>query len=529
MTSITAYEIWTDDSGVVGIRNTQGKLCISFDPADLLEFLRYSSKKTVRVFWDLDASIASVLKTLSKSVLVRLVAFDDDLSVSGHQLYYLPDRMFRVGRSRYYSIRQFWPTSEPTPGTLEEVQAKADELAETLTDCGMGDFTRLVSPISVFEETELGQQTYNSIPKGYEIPPSCFECLEYASKCDKREWVSAYQLGHWVGGEIWDYDVNSMYPSVASNLFNLHEMEMWKSDKFGSREQGAYYGFLRGRLYLDPSSPTIHCSPIIADLERLPGNPAGDFGDDYPLTLDELRLIQRNGWGEFRMKDGWFLKPYAGVRPTRPFKEIMDHLYQQRYKSELVSSIIKGVANQLIGKLIETRVDGDYGKLRNDIYHALILSQARVKVAEFLLNNDVQKDELVAVQTDGVRMTKFVPVKGNGMGSWRCNGSQSTIVASPYRVFCGDKKPGHLTHDMLVSMIQEHPLSKYYGTNVKHRLTLRQALQIGDIALVGTIDNLPAHIDLLALTREQNRNFSRFPQTGSSLLSNQYQSTPIIL
>jgi len=320
-----------------------------------------------------------------------------------------------------------------------------------------------------------------------------------------------------------------MYPSIAADLLNLHDMEFWKSFIYGPREQGAYYGFLHGHLYLDSSSPTIHCSPIMTDLERLPGNPAGDFGDDYYLILDELRLIERNNWGEFQMTDGWFLKPYGGVRPTKPFEWLMNHLYSLRYRSDLTSSIMKGVANQLIGKLIETRVDGDYGQLRNDIYHAIILSRARVKVAEFLINNEIHKDELVTVQTDGVRLTRYIPVKGNGMGSWRCNGSQPTIVASPYKVYCQDKKPGHLTYDHIVEMVNEHPMSTYYARTVKHRTTLRQAIQQDDISKVGELDDLPAHLDLIGITREQNRSFSRFPKTGQALLSGKYGSKAITL
>ncbi len=207
----------------------------------------------------------------------------------------------------------------------------------------------------------------------------------------------------------------------------------------------------------------------------------------------------------------------------------MDYLYQKRYKSELASSIMKGVANQIIGKLIETRVDGDYGVLRNDIYHALILSQARVKVAEFLIQNEIQADELVTVQTDGVRLTRYIPVGGRGMGSWRCNGSQPTIVASPYKVYTQDKKPGHLTYDHIIEMIREHPQSKYYARTVKHRTTLRQAIQQGDISKVGELDDLPAHLDLVAITREQNRCFAELPVMGRELLANKYQSTPIIL
>jgi hypothetical protein len=442
----------------------------------------------------------------------------------------LPDRLFRVGRTRYYGLKTFWSTSELVPITLEDVQHKADELISTLADCGMSDAIALTSPISVFEKTALGQQTYSSIPKGHEILPSCFEALEYASRCDKREWVSAYQLGHWDTNQIWDYDLSSAYGSIASDLLNLNDLEFWKSDKLGVNEERAYYGFLRGHLCLDPSAEWIHTSPIIADLDRIPGNPAGDFGSDYYLTLDEYRFITRYSLGEFKMSSGWFLHPRAGVHPSQPFRSIMARLYEQRYRSDLASTIMKGVANQLVGKLIETRVDGSYGEIRNDIYHSIILSQARVKVAEFLINNEVTKEELVVVQTDGVRLAREIHLSGNGFGKWRCNDSRPTIVASPYKVYTDDKKPAHLTYDHIVSMIHDHPMSQYYARTVPHRTTLRQALQQGDISLVGQMDDLPAHLDLNAITREQNRNFGgKFPKNGSALLNNKYQSAPAIL
>lgn len=528
MTSITVYEIWSEDD-LVGIRSSTGKLCVSSSPDDLLSFLRYSSRDTIRVFWDLDSSVAPVLRTLPLSILERLIAFDENLSCGEHQLYYLPDRLFRVGKSRFYSIRQFWSTKEPVPATLEEVQYKADELASTLSDCGMPDFTRLTSPIAVFEQTELGKQVYSSIPKGYEINPSCYEAIEYASRCDKREWVSVYQVGHWGEGEVFDYDANAMYPSCASDLLDLHDMEFWKSDKFGIRERGAYYGFLCGRLYLTPYSPVVYCSPIITDLDRIPGNPAGDFGDNYYMTLDELRFIDRHNLGEFSMSSGWFMRPLGGVRPRKPFQSIMDYLYQRRYKSDLASSIMKGVANQIVGKLIETRVDGNYGELRNDIYHAIVLAQARIKVAEFLIQNEVRPNELICVQTDGVKLTRYIPVKGNGMGSWRCNGSQPTIVASPYKVYVEGKKPGHLTYNLIAGMVKEHPRSTYYARTVQHRVTLREAVQQGDISRVGEMEELPAHLDLVGIVREQNRAFPKLPETGQALMGGKYQSEAVVL
>jgi hypothetical protein len=262
----------------------------------------------------------------------------------------------------------------------------------------------------------------------------------------------------------------------------------------------------------------------------MPGNPAGDFGNDYYLTLDEYRLLEQYpGMVFFTMDSGWFLGILGGVRPRKPFYNIMHELFDMRAISDLAASIVKGIANQIIGKLIETRVDGQYGQLRNDLYHAIILAQARCKVSQFLLENNIGKDELVVVQTDGCRLTREVKLYGKGMGAWRCNGSQDTIVASPYKVYTGSKKPGSISYEMITSMIREHPLSQYYGTKVKHRMTMRQALSEGDISRVGEMVDVPAHLDMVSLEREQNRLFRKMPHTGQALLGNTYQSEAVVL
>ena len=89
MSRVTAYEIWSVDGLGTGIRHAD-LVAFTDVAADLLSYLRYSSKQTTRVFWDLDESIAPVLKTLPLPILERLAAFDENLSYHGHELYYLP-------------------------------------------------------------------------------------------------------------------------------------------------------------------------------------------------------------------------------------------------------------------------------------------------------------------------------------------------------------------------------------------------------------------------------------------------------
>ncbi len=525
---VVAYQvICPRGNGPVVIRDATGQIVGSSDPNVLLSFLRYRQRDVLRVFWDLDESIAPVLRLLPVPVLKRLAEFDGDLCYGEHQLYYLPERMFRIGRSRFYGIQGFWPSDTDPPGSLEELQDRAEDLVGTLERCGLSP-QKLTSPIAIWEASEVGRRVYDSIPKAYDLPENVWEALEYAYQCDRREWISAYQLGHWGVGEIYDYDISSAYPGIAAELLDLRDFDVWKSDRLSPRELNALYGFMRGRLYLDPESRYAHASPFLYDL-RIPSNPAGDLGPDYYMTLDEYRLLIGNDLGSYDFADGWFMTPRAASIPGRPFHDVMHRLYALRGVSPMAASIMKGIANQLIGKLIETRVDGSYGEIRNDIYHALILAKCRVRVARFLIDNEIRPDELVVVQTDGCRLTREIPTPASGMGRWRCNGSMPTIVASPYKVYSGDRKPGHLTYDHVVGMIRERPKTSFYSMAIKQRITLRQALQTGDISQVGNWGDLPAHLDLNVLRLEQNREFCRLPEKGESLLSKRYTSTAIIL
>jgi len=60
-------------------------------------------------------------------------------------------------------------------------------------------------------------------------------------------------------------------------------------------------------------------------------------------------------------------------------------------------------------------------------------------------------------------------------------------------------------------------------------VTLRQAIQQGDVSKVGELDDLPAHLDLIGITREQNRYFPKLPKTGRALLNGRYQSKAVVL
>lgn len=523
MTTTTAYESWSTN-GVIGIRNTQGRVLASSDPAELLNFLRYSASQTLRVTWSLDDFIAPILRLLPSGILERLSRFEDDLSWQGHELYYLPERMFRVGKSRFYGIRDFWGSLTDEKPSLETVQEQANDLLSTLDQIGLPDPRKLTSPPAVFEDSEWGKRVYSKLPKGYDLPADCLEMLEYAGKADGKDWVSNHYIGHLKKGEIWDYDINACYASIASRLPDIRGMNIWKSNKYGIREEMARLGIVQGKFYIDTGHPYAHCSPIIGPVGDLPGNPLGRLPEDY-YSLDEVRYISKSGLGTFKMHDGWFADSETSF--VLPFSEVMLDLYRKRSISPLASSVCKIIANAIIGKLIETKVTGDYGPIRNDLYHALITSRARIEVSKFLIQHEIRPEELVCVQTDGCKLTRNIPLPTNGMGSWLNKGSEATILISPYKIYSAGAKPYRLTYDDIVGMVEEHPLSQRYEKTIRHRLTMVQAIrQYEDVTKVGETIDLPNSVDLITLEEEQNRVFEKIPRTGRGLLEGKFPSRP---
>lgn len=525
---ITAYKLTDLGEGYLAIESSDGKCVVSVVLGELLEFLRYSSKDTIRVFFDLDEAIAPILRKIPRPDLEQVADNVSDVEIAGHHFYYYPDRVLQVGWTRFFGLKTFYGLPEYAPECeLEEVQQMAEEVVDTLDQMGLGDTNLLTSASACFSASELGKQTYAGIPKGWEIPESCLEALDYADAADHRDWVEARQIGHWESG-LFDWDLTQCYASLAAKLYDLRDCEFWKSSTFGRREQGADYGFVRGSFYIDPDGEYAHCSPIVATVVNdLPGNPMGNLPEDT-YSLEEVRTVLLYGIGEFRFVDGWFIRVMDRVKPRTPFRDIMNRLYEMRSISPLASSIAKGIGNQIVGKLIQQRDSED--SIRNEIYHSLITCGARCAITRFLVDKGITADELVAVQTDGVRITRNIRVpSSNGLGSWRCNGDPDTLVVGPRKMYSADKRPYRLTLDNVLELINEKPLSQRYEKTVDQHITLSQARAMGDIYRVGECATVPVRFDLLGLEREQCRVFLDLPLTGGELLGGKiYESSPVV-
>jgi hypothetical protein len=182
----------------------------------------------------------------------------------------------------------------------------------------------------------------------------------------------------------------------------------------------------------------------------------------------------------------------------------MDSLYSGRNGSALKSYLLKRVMNGVVGKLLESRKDNDgniieYGSLYNPIYHALCTTRTRLRVFEFIVQNNITQDELVFIGVDGVKSTHYVSLPfRSSMGKWRCSGNEPAIVLSPGAVITNNRNFKRTGYAELWSECMAHPGSYKLGIG-------------GDI-------------DLHKLWLNQNRVFGSLPGTARELLGKIYQS-----
>jgi len=271
-----------------------------------------------------------------------------------------------------------------------------------------------------------------------------------------------------------------------------------------------YYGFLHGDLYINPLSDHAYCSPVLTRL--LDGqltNAVGHLSTDF-YSLDLIRHVYRYDMGEFKVKSAWYIHPRGGVHPRLPFQSLMSGLFQQRTQSPLRSYFVKRVMTGIIGKMLETRKDKDgnikYGDLYNPIYHGIILAKVACRVSEFIIENGITKEELVHVGVDGVKTTKYLPhiPQVAGMGQWRRNDPEPTIILSPAGIYTPKRSPQGVSLPILQAMLEANPQSSRYSFD-------------------------GWELDLRTLQARQNRKYDKLPRTGGALLGECYQSEPIEL
>jgi len=511
MNKIPCYYIQTLASGVVSLECSGGEVLITSDYAEALDFLCHHPAglpaSAPRWVWLLSDFVKAIRELLPEQVREQFDTKNTDrnnYSATFHdrgwrnRLFFQVNKYFSINRRQegvygdyevnFYELEQFAEDNHHAITSAEDLVPIMDAVAAGFASLGVPEILNGNSPVAVIESSGLLDKIYENLPNPYNIPGGV---KEYAQLTNAWEaWSSAYQVGYWQ--EAYNYDLASAYPSVASHLVDIEEAE-YKFSK--TLLDDALYGFIKGTLYIDPKHPYAFASPIVHPVDDdTIGNPVGKLKGYF--TLGQIRFIERQGMGCFEIDKragGWFVYPRTA---ERPLAGVMQHYYDKRSESTLMNGICKRVIAGILGRLGQF-VGDTPTKYNNPVYHSTIRNETHLRVAQEIIRREIQPSELLYVHTDGFHTTKqiYMPPVAQ-MGKWKCEGSESVLIASPRDFVRGEKCAE------LVAALNKNKRSTEYPD---------------------------WDIDLFKLAAEQNRYFPKYPKTGGELVKNKYQSEPVIL
>jgi len=551
------------------IANSLGKVCSEPPWTDFL-FQQYTRDQCIKIFYDLDYSVACLLKmihlpkecleTLAETTDLR-VNYDEiggfkilDESDRGDNEYifqYIPRIWFSIKHKPtrswvgFSNMKQYIDAPlEPTEDDIGDgidfantAQLTGQKIYKILTNLGLTPKT-LTSPISCFNKEKLPEIPLSTID---DIPD---EAARYSYECCKAGWIEAFKIGHFEN--TIDLDINSAYGYELGQLMNLqlgkwhHVTRLNSSSIYGL----SIYGFYKGVVSI--SKPF---SPIIFKNQTSSFTPIGEW-ETY-LTTDEILFINKFELGSFEIEDGWCWEllehPVTPSLSTiMPLNETIAELYARKKKAEdeLEDDIIKRIIAGIYGKMLEYNEKG-FGELFNPVWAAEVETNTRLKVAEFVLENNFQ-DNLLSITVDGILLSKdnnqlsnnllsqltevlrraSVSTQNRVLGNWKVSAQCPAFVVSSGTQTIRDKNHANalsLNYNWLQKQIEWQPKANQYTLCRSNPITLAKAITQDKIEKLGNLEPLQRIIEVDC---EMKRCYRKLPKNGKELLENQYSSTP---
>jgi len=470
--------------------------------------------RCIRVVWDLDATVAPILKLLG-SVKCRKLKDTHKCYLAPFNIFYMPGKVFTVehiptkNRASLYDLQQYFPELDD-PGDVEEVQMLGRKLLYELKKMDM-EPTKLTSPVAIYEECVLD---YLDLPELQDIPK---EVALYAGACMGRSWVEAHQLGYWP--EAKDYDIQSAYSSIAKDLPDIRYCRWLESKNY---QPDAIFGFTRAEVTINPG---VMVHPIMFETED--GSLESRVGTWERYTQKcELDFIDKWGIGEYKILNGYWMMPPKHLKGElpKPLKQSTEKLLAYKQITGLQSALAKRMS-MFSGKFGEQRQNG-FGPLFNPVWKAEINTQVSLQVADWLYSHGVGPGKggkypyLIHVSVDGVLLTIELPTRGQ----WRQSYTGPALSVSSGLLYYANKKPKGLRLEDIMAMFNEHPNKGYYERQLKRRVTLADSLGNGKFEDLGREKVMVSSIDFYR--QGYDRDFPKVPKTGGALLKNKYRSKP---
>ncbi len=251
--------------------------------------------------------------------------------------------------------------------------------------------------------------------------PRLPEYLDLGRKAYYGGWFEIFAHGH-IPGTVYEYDINSAYPYIASRLPCLLHGH-WTNSSVPAG-QVSEFGIVHARV----EGSDEH---IGAMLHRLPDGsirrPLATSGYYY---ASELSAAQRAGLIDtIDIYESWIYKPCSCKPPLRG----LVGLYDERLrigKNTSSGKAFKLIYNSVYGKFAQSVGEPKYG---NALYASLITSGCRTMILDAIATHPRKSDAVVMVATDGVYFTEphpRLPISDK-IGEWDVSKKQNLTLFKP--------------------------------------------------------------------------------------------------
>ena len=442
------------------------------------KFMVRKNLKTIYFCHNLRYDAQSILKLLPYEKLIELwKSKENRIEYEGLRITYIPKKLLRIaeiknkrGAIHLYDNSQFYENksldsqaklylNERKLGTIsaEEIgksyQYYRDNYKEIVKYCKRdAELTLRLAQLAMKNIKELGFNPSNPISPATISRKYQKEVKGWGKRLDKMELkerqanniamyaykggvFSTYKKGYFKG-KLYDFDVNSAYPSVMIDLPDWRNGEFEFMGETGKPENYEY-GWVA--VEVDSEYIPYRCKETYEVKEIYEG--IGEWNMKYTarkvvfpiglrveiITTEEYRWLLK-----YKEKVKWLKQGIVWVKKTDKYPNPfgwMKEMFKKRaaLKKEGNSALaqtLKILMNSLYGSTV-MRKNG-IGDLTNFCYGSYITARTRLQMFDVVIDN---YDKIVNVATDGILSTSKLDVKvGSELGEWEFNEYERGVV-----------------------------------------------------------------------------------------------------
>lgn len=503
--NIIAYETDKTNKGVL-LASSNNDHLTSTDFTDLMALLLDEQIDTMKICWNLNDTMAPLLKLMGEKVCRRLHT-NKRCYFAPFNIFYVQDKVFSVqhiptkAKANLYGIDQYFPDFD-TQILLDNVVEMGKYLLDTLHSMKLYP-KKLTSPIAIYEECVL---SHADLPTKNDMPE---EAAKLAYMCSGKLWIEAVKLGYWE--KAYDYDIQSSFPSELIKLIDFRKAKWIQSKEYMPE---AIYGYTDTVTTIYDNvkiSPILHVDKDGSLTSRTGTRPE-------QLTKRELDFIYKWNIGKVDINDGWWCVHPNPDKLARPLEHLVERLLEYKARGGLKKELAKRMSVGIYGKLGEDRGE-KLGQHFNPCWFAETSTNQRLEVAKFIYSNNLQ-DSTIHISVDGILSeieVKKLP------SNWKLAYEGETLVFSSGNLFIANKRPKGISLDKAVEMLTEHPRQGYYETKISRRVTLGDAVS-RNFDDLGEYKEMTSYLDFFRV--EHDRDFRQLPKNGGQLLGKVFESEP---